>query len=336
MKALFTSSNIAPLLLRRLRNDNLPYLTYQNVKSGLLIREELRRNRIFRVEFLDADKNKLGYFLKQPSELSKDRVDTLFLESLIYRFVRDTEQSAPKPEIKPHFPVFEFYDALHIIQATKLIKGKEFSVCLKQIMSSTDKTLSITLFSLLGLTIHKCHEGLKDAAIDTVFKSKKPFILEDHFFDNLNEKIESEKKIISVLSPFKNQIIQASKIWEFSYRIHGDLKFDNILVESLTTENLNLIITDWEMASKGDVRWDLAMVIGNLYLFGLLNNVEDQIVLECSNAFFSTYPIDAGQIVIIKQLAGVFLLQKIVFDIQKNLKTDNRIVVMAQKLLASV
>jgi aminoglycoside phosphotransferase (APT) family kinase protein len=52
--------------------------------------------------------------------------------------------------------------------------------------------------------------------------------------------------------------------WEASALIHGDLRFDNILVANASSGSTDLKLVDWELCQRGDPAWDVAWIIAGL------------------------------------------------------------------------
>ena len=49
--------------------------------------------------------------------------------------------------------------------------------------------------------------------------------------------------------------------WRFDSLIHGDMKWDNVLVFPAADSGLDFRIVDWEMADFGDAAWDVGAVL---------------------------------------------------------------------------
>jgi aminoglycoside phosphotransferase (APT) family kinase protein len=49
--------------------------------------------------------------------------------------------------------------------------------------------------------------------------------------------------------------------WRFDSLIHGDMKWDNVLVFPTPSGGLDFRIVDWEMADLGDADWDVGAIL---------------------------------------------------------------------------
>jgi aminoglycoside phosphotransferase (APT) family kinase protein len=72
----------------------------------------------------------------------------------------------------------------------------------------------------------------------------------------LLELIQQAQDLGAALAGFKKE-------WRYTCLIHGDLKWENLLVSTraANSSGRQLIITDWELARLGDPRWDLGAAL---------------------------------------------------------------------------
>ena len=66
------------------------------------------------------------------------------------------------------------------------------------------------------------------------------------------ESIQSDK-------PFVDSLFASQKSWCCDTVIHGDLKWDNLIVATESESRIRIV--DWELVSKGDAAWDVAGVL---------------------------------------------------------------------------
>lgn len=87
----------------------------------------------------------------------------------------------------------------------------------------------------------------------------------------------------------RKKLVDIADLWNPTSFIHGDLKFDNMIVD---VADIRLI--DWELGSVGDVAWDIATVLQEYFLYaGQLHasNIHPTEVWQnkCVSAFFNAY-----------------------------------------------
>jgi hypothetical protein len=71
-----------------------------------------------------------------------------------------------------------------------------------------------------------------------------------------HEAIERLNAVVNSDSTLDAAVATIADGWEARCVIHGDLKWDNVLVR----ESGAVVLVDWELATTGDPRWDLAAV----------------------------------------------------------------------------
>jgi Ser/Thr protein kinase RdoA (MazF antagonist) len=80
--------------------------------------------------------------------------------------------------------------------------------------------------------------------------------------------------------------------WTPRALIHGDLKWDNVLVTRRSAGSARVAIVDWELAGLGDPAWDVGSALGSLLGFWVLSVPHDEPALA---ADASRYPLAAMQ-----------------------------------------
>jgi thiamine kinase-like enzyme len=326
MNALFTSSNVVPLLLRKTGNSGDTYLTMNHFRQGIKVQEQISRNRTFVVSLISTGD---GYFLKQASILENERLKALIRESKIYKGVRDMPYLQ---HLKAYFPIFEFYESEYRIQVTRLIKGNTLREWLKIQLSNSGRLPSVVLlFEQLGYILDQCHSSFQRIDFGVDFAFMKPLILSDNFPESL--KNDNVRQIYHLLKPYLSIIEEAATEWNYDFCIHGDLKLSNVMVrEPEFIENPSLILTDWELAVKADARWDFGMIIGAWYEFVFESKIDKNYAVHCVTALLRPFASRQSATKII-QMAGLVLLQKIVNAFQDEEPLEERTIQAADYLL---
>jgi hypothetical protein len=74
-------------------------------------------------------------------------------------------------------------------------------------------------------------------------------------------------RIVQTEPGFGPYFEEVHRSWRFETLIHGDVRFDNVLVglhEGKTEDPARVWITDWELVRRGDPAWDLAGALQDL------------------------------------------------------------------------
>jgi thiamine kinase-like enzyme len=79
-------------------------------------------------------------------------------------------------------------------------------------------------------------------------------------------------QLASLLQAFPDllfRIRQIASAWQFDCIVHGDLKWDNLLVGPADSGRLRFHVIDWELADVGDASWDVGSVLAAYLSFWL-------------------------------------------------------------------
>jgi tRNA A-37 threonylcarbamoyl transferase component Bud32 len=208
----------------------------------------ITRNQIFVVESKALDQ---PYFIKQPKYFTQDRLESIVTEARMYLIFSKTEN------LKSIVPKLIVFDKLNYLLITSFIKD------ISPLNINNELIKEEATAEKIGRLIKLFHSNLPKAIIDSDPNYCRYFLLRKPFPLNLtpNEvyrlrfsKIPGQAEFAEELYNYYPYFIQASKSWQRSVLIHGDIKFDNFIIDS--SQNIRLI--DWEMADLGDPLWDLA------------------------------------------------------------------------------
>jgi tRNA A-37 threonylcarbamoyl transferase component Bud32 len=72
-------------------------------------------------------------------------------------------------------------------------------------------------------------------------------------------------------SSLMGSILSVSRTWHATVFMHGDVKWDNVLVGRDAAGVVRLRLVDWEMAGLGDPTWDIAAVVEGLLTTTMLD-----------------------------------------------------------------
>jgi aminoglycoside phosphotransferase (APT) family kinase protein len=101
---------------------------------------------------------------------------------------------------------------------------------------------------------------------------------------------------IAALAPVRSALRGLSEAWVPAVPVHGDVKFDNILVSRRTSDRARLTLIDWELAGLGIPEWDLAGVTEGLIVPAAQLADEAEAVGEANEArpMLEAYRAEAG------------------------------------------
>jgi len=255
-----TSANLAYYLI------DCGLVTPESVLEGdFLVADLTRRNRSFKV----IRRKHPGYFVKQVRKWDAMSIATLNREAQCYRLANQDADFAPLAALMPKFYRF---DAHRSILVTELLDGAEnlSEYHLRQ------RVFPKEIGKQLGEAFGRYHKRVKakpyDGSLSTVFPRATPWILSVHqsqlqLFNALSAANHQLLALIEKYPDFSKLLDAVRAEWQPTALIHGDIKWDNCLVDGKAESNGNaaLKIVDWELADWGDPCWDIAAVF-NQYL----------------------------------------------------------------------
>jgi Phosphotransferase enzyme family len=256
---------VAPFLLERGLIESTPILD-----GTLTIKSADRRNRNLKVA-ISAD---AGFFIKQPGEAGQRCRETLAHEGMFYEFCRQQPSLAEVAELLPRLAHF---DAAQTILVLELIANAVPLSSLGEI--SNGAVIEVDPCRALGRALALIHNAFLAAehplnrhpdwlsgGLPWVFSIHRPApgLLRDltRSQSELLRVLQSENGLSACLD-------RLSLEWRETTVIHGDMRFDNVLVRPAGPEISafrEIWITDWEMAQLGDPAWDLAGALQSLLM----------------------------------------------------------------------
>jgi Ser/Thr protein kinase RdoA (MazF antagonist) len=185
--------------------------------------------------------------------ISGDGIDPIRGELAAYRWLSaspDTARLAP-------VPLLEVAGEMAVV--TRPLVG---AVSLHEALgsgTSTSEALIAELGRILGV-LHSARAGLRD------LPARRPWIL-DVPAGRMptiavgNDPAGRLTEAIAQCAPVAAAITRMARAWTSRTMIHGDIKFDNVLVA-----HDRMLLVDWELAGLGAPVWDLAGVVDGLLI----------------------------------------------------------------------
>ena len=222
-----------------------------------------RRNRNLRVEGPEGR----GLFIKQADDSADGACSTLRCESLFHKFCREEPATA---DLVPFLARFvRGLDEEAILVFELIADATTLQIRLAGQLGRGDAIKAARAF---GQALGKVHRTLhlvdpeRDPRLTWLSRSP-PAILGVHQQgpERRAGMSRADLEILRVLQTHKGfgeQIDRSKQSWRHETVIHGDIRFDNVLVRELQgdeeTDAVDLWIVDWEMVRIGDPAWDLA------------------------------------------------------------------------------
>lgn len=251
--------------------DNvIPYLlefklidTKSIVDGDLQIFDASRKNRNIRV----MRKNNTSFLLKQSSQTDINSSITLKREALLYALMQNDDDFSSLVDLAPR--IYDFDEDKNIL-ITEFVKGYSWN---DYVYSKNNMNLEKENVSLLGknlATYHIAFEKMIDSQklnfLPKTFSLEKLLIHPGpEIFVNLSQANMKLLKIIQKDPNIYDILEEIFSNWNPQTLVHGDIKFDNIIMSLIHDEKhkkiINkIIIVDWELAIIGDPAWDIGSI----------------------------------------------------------------------------
>ena len=227
------------------------------VDGDLTILETSRRNLNFKV----VRKKGPGFFVKQIQLWNPQIRAEMQREAACYWLPEHDPAFAPLAGI---IPKYAHYDAGRSVLITELLPEGESMADYQRRLGQFPPDLSAELGRLLA-TCHRVGNGdLQSNKHLAAFPKAIPWILSVHQQNpsQFNDLSQGNSQMLSVMRQypdFQRALDDLRNQWQRNSLIHGDMKWDNCLIESPGAQpgQRKLRIVDWELADVGDGAWDV-------------------------------------------------------------------------------
>jgi hypothetical protein len=225
------------------------------VAGDLVVLDASRRNRNFKI----IRSGRPGLFIKQIREMQPDAVTTLRREAGCY------ERAREDPVLSRLMPRLLAYDAERHLLVLELLSEAESLAD----HHARERTWPAEIGRMLGggLGIYHAHAGriADDERMRALFARQIPVVLNWQYYGHAA--LGQYGRIGPALSALMRQhpefeaLLDAiGREWRFDSLIHGDMKWDNVLIFP-ASGGLDFRIVDWELADLGDADWDVGAVL---------------------------------------------------------------------------
>jgi len=233
------------------------------IDGDLTVRSVVRRNRNLKVEGPAGT----GFLIKQSDDLTEAGRDTLRCEASFHRFCREEPAVA---EMVRSIPRLLFDDAEEAVLVFELVPDAV------SLWSRSEVEDSLALAALgarsLGWTLGTLHRvfspsaWVQDPRLAWLVRAL-PWVLMIHrpgpaMLADLSAANFQMVRVLQTQDGVSEHLDHLCRQWRPTAVIHGDIKFDNVLIRPSRVGHepapVELWIADWETVRFGDPAWDLA------------------------------------------------------------------------------
>lgn len=248
------------------KNDLVHYLLerglldYRAVVDGdVIVVEGARRHHNYSV----IRRQGTGLFIKEMQPDQAFSAQTLQKEAACYVMM---ESDPALAEIHALMPRFRAYDPDRHILVLELIGGGENLSELHRRVNAFPEDVARRVGELLARYHAASMRDLLPRANTAIFQGQPPWILSFHLMprgsmQNLSAANGQFITILQSYPDFGQALDRVRAGWRRDALIHGDMKFDNVVVRGAQTSEQTMHVVDWELADVGDSAWDVASIL---------------------------------------------------------------------------
>lgn len=241
------------------------------VDGDLMIVETPRRNLNFKV----IRKPGPGYFVKQIQQWNPQTTAEMQREAACYWLAQHDRDFA---RLAALVPKYTHYNAARSILITELLpQGENVSEYHRRV-----GRFPVELGEALGRMLAAYHAlaggDLSNNQHTASFPKAVPWILSLHrqspaVFGDLSTGNAQMIGVLQQYPDFHRALDDLRNCWQRKNLIHGDMKWDNCIVEALADPEgpLTLRLVDWELADVGDAAWDVGAIFQAYLSFWILS-----------------------------------------------------------------
>lgn len=247
------------------KNDLVHYLLERGlldrravVDGDVMVVEGTRRHHNYSV----VRQHGPGLFVKQMQPDQAMSAQTLQKEAACYVMM---ESDPAVAEIHALMPRFRAYDPDRHILVMELIDGGENLTELHRRLNAFPTDLAANVGVLLARYHEVSSRELLSRANTAIYQGQAPWILSFHLMprgsmQNLSAANGQFMTILQRYPDFGQALDRIRAGWRRNVLVHGDMKFDNIVVRKAQTSEQTMHVVDWELADVGDSTWDVASI----------------------------------------------------------------------------
>lgn len=256
-----TATNLPHYLLNRgsLRASDL-------LDGDVVIVEAQRRNRNFKVSRGTAP----GLFVKQVQFVHAETTGSVYREAAVLRLAAEHEAFRPLSALTA--TMVDYDQRRNALTATLFDRSENLNEFHGRV-----RVFPIDIARKTGVAIATYHAAAAAIASDAVAASfpRKPHwvFAVPHTTEPMASMSGGIAQLTTALRAMPDvcaALAAMQTAWEYSALIHGDVKWDNLLLTGDENDR-ELRIVDWELADVGDPAWDVASALASYLQWWLLN-----------------------------------------------------------------
>ncbi len=229
------------------------------VDGDVMVVEGVRRHHNYSV----IRRQGTGLFIKQMQPDQVFSAQTLQKEAACYVMM---ESDPALAEIHALMPRFRAYDPDRHFLVLELIDRGENLTELHRRVNAFPEDVAQRVGELLARYHEASMRDLMPRANTAIFQGQPPWILSFHLMprnsvQNLSAANGQLMAILQSYPDFGQALDRVRAGWRRDALIHGDMKFDNVVIRGAQTLEQTLHVVDWELADIGDPAWDTASIL---------------------------------------------------------------------------
>ena len=260
---MLTLDNVTDFLLDRCLIDS------DWIMDGrLTIRGMARRNR----NLMILGPGTSGFLIKQPFDSTEGGHETLRREALFHQFCREDPAAAPVARVIPRLLDSDLKEAIlvfELIPGVATLLSKLEPPCswdgLTEAARRFGQTLGIYAERVRSIDLDDPRLSWLPSALPAAMDLNRPKATRRGALSRAYCEILHQIQKIEIIVDF---LYELSDLWQSKALIHGDMKFDNVLVsygpEWPACDAIQVWIADWELVQAGDPAWDFAGALQDL------------------------------------------------------------------------
>lgn len=249
-----TATNLAHYLLSRgtITVDDI-------VNDAFMAMEAGRRNINFKVYRGD----KPGLFIKQARVNHPETTGSIYREAAVYELGRSSAAFAPLREVAP--TLVDYDPQRHTVTIELMPRAENLNEHHLRIGGFPER-----VGRLQGRALGAYHRGgaqmLADPADVAAFPRTPPWIFSmarnaETIMPSMSGASQQLVGVLRQTPALAGGLDVLSALWSPRGLVHGDIKWDNIVLVDQADEDSALCVIDWELADVGDTAWDVGCAL---------------------------------------------------------------------------
>jgi Phosphotransferase enzyme family len=255
-----------------------------------------RRNRNFKV----IRTTHPSLFIKQVPMFHPETISSFEREAACMRLARNDRRMPTLHAVCPDLRSYD--DSRHVLVYNSFEASETLAAVAGRLNSALPALMHQLALTLASLHLETSVDGcLRELC--SVLSGTPPWVLgigehAESVMPNMNGARRHIVTLVRQSPELSHGLAALHANWRHRCLIHGDLKWDNVMIVNLKGRH-ELRLIDWELADVGEPLWDVAQLIGALLQYWILNVPADRVNFDSPDTF-------VGAPVSLKSLSSVF------------------------------